>query len=279
MRWLMFFVLPQLLSVSARASPSSRRHDDGAALLRFTDRELPSATRSSTTVLPAGIKITEDLARAMPSAATSTEAPTKGPPRLQRASGHGSFAAMRWLMFFVLPQLLSVSARASPSSRRHDDGAALLRFTDRELPSATRSSTTVLPAGIKITEDLARAMPSAATSTEAPTKGPPRLQRASGHGSFAAMRWLMFFVLPQLLSVSARASPSSRRHDDGAALLRFTDRELPSATRSSTTVLPAGIKITEDLARAMPSAATSTEAPTKGPPGYSAPVGMEALQR
>ncbi|XP_040067473.3 uncharacterized protein LOC120840813 [Ixodes scapularis] len=100
----------------------------------------------------------------------------------------------------VLPQLLSVSARASPSSRRHDDGAALLRFTGRELPSATRSSTTVLPAGIKITEDLARAVPSTATSTEAPTKGPPRLQRASGHGSFAAMRWLMFFVLPQVSS-------------------------------------------------------------------------------
>ncbi|XP_040075232.3 uncharacterized protein LOC120847503 [Ixodes scapularis] len=43
----------------------------------------------------------------MPSTATSTEAPTKGPPRLQRASGHGSFAAMRWLMFFVLPQVSS----------------------------------------------------------------------------------------------------------------------------------------------------------------------------
>ncbi|KAM7296902.1 uncharacterized protein ISCGN_022057 [Ixodes scapularis] len=118
---------------------------------------------------------------------------------------------MRWLMCFVLPQLLSVSARASPSSRRHDDGAALLRFTDRELPSATRSSTTVLPAGINITEDLARAMPSAATSTEAPTKGPPRLQRASGHGSFAAMRWLMFSSCRSYLGASRLGDPSGHK--------------------------------------------------------------------
>ncbi|KAG0443909.1 hypothetical protein HPB47_014397, partial [Ixodes persulcatus] len=109
-----------------------------------------------------------------------------------------------WIKFNF--RLLDVSVRGFPSSWRCDDGAALLWFTGRELPSATSSSTTVFPAMIKITEELAPAMPSSVTSTAPPRKGPSRLQRASGHGSFAEMRWLIFFVLPQR-SVTLRKRP------------------------------------------------------------------------
>ncbi|XP_029830951.3 uncharacterized protein LOC115315791 [Ixodes scapularis] len=105
---------------------------------------------------------------------------------------------MKLLMFFVLPQFLSVPARGSPTNWSHDDGAVFFRHPDGNLQPANHSSTAPSCPGIKFIENLVHTTSSAGTSTAAAIKELPLRQRASGHGSSAAMKLLMFFVLPQV---------------------------------------------------------------------------------
>ncbi|KAM7284035.1 uncharacterized protein ISCGN_001138 [Ixodes scapularis] len=104
---------------------------------------------------------------------------------------------MKLLMFFVLPQFLSVSARGSPTNWSHDDGAVFFRHPDDNLQPANHWSTAPSCPGIKFIENLVHTTSSTGTSTAAAIKELPLRQRASGHGGSAAMKLLMFFVLPQ----------------------------------------------------------------------------------
>ncbi|KAM7309605.1 uncharacterized protein ISCGN_006609 [Ixodes scapularis] len=197
MKLLMFFVLPQFLSVPARGSPTNWSHDDSAVFFRYPDGNLQPANHSSTAPSCPGIKFIENLVHTTSSAGTSTAAAIKELPLRQRASGHGSTAAMKLLMFFVLPQFLSVPARGSPTNWSHDDGAVFFRHPDGNLQPANHSSTAPSCPGIKFIENLVHTTSSAGTSTAAAIKELPLRQRASGHRSSAAMKLLMFFVLPQ----------------------------------------------------------------------------------
>ncbi|KAM7310499.1 uncharacterized protein ISCGN_007407 [Ixodes scapularis] len=263
MKLLMFFVLPQFLSVSARGSPTNWSHDDGAVFFRHPDGNLQPANHSSTAPSCPGIKFIENLVHTTLSAGTSTAAAIKELPLRQRASGHGSSAAMKLLMFFVLPQFLSVSARGSPTNWSHDDGAVFFRHPDGNLQPANHSSTAPSCPGIKFIENLVHTTLSAGTSTAAAIKELPLRQRASGHGSSAAMKLLMFFVLPQFLSVSARGSPTNWSHDDGAVFFRHPDGNLQPANHSSTAPSCPGIKFIENLVHTTSSAGTSTAAAIK----------------
>ncbi|XP_042148309.1 uncharacterized protein LOC121837048 [Ixodes scapularis] len=105
---------------------------------------------------------------------------------------------MKLLMFFVLLQFLSVSARGSPTNWSHDDGAVFSRHPDDNLQPANHWSTAPSCPGIKFIENLVHTTSSAGTSTAAAIKELPLRQRASGHGGSAAIKLLMFFVLPQV---------------------------------------------------------------------------------
>ncbi|KAG0423455.1 hypothetical protein HPB47_000767 [Ixodes persulcatus] len=105
---------------------------------------------------------------------------------------------MKLLMFFVLPQFLSVSARGSPTNWSHDDGAVFFRRPDDNLHPADHWSTAPSCPGIKFIENIGHTTSSAGTSTVAAIKELPSRQHASGHGGSAAMKLLMFFFLPQL---------------------------------------------------------------------------------
>ncbi|KAG0413421.1 hypothetical protein HPB47_009425 [Ixodes persulcatus] len=93
------------LSVSARGSPTNWSHDDGAVFFRHPDDNLHPANHWSTAPSCPGIKFIENIVHTTSSAGTSTAAAIKELPLRQRASGHGGSAAMKLLMFFVLPQL------------------------------------------------------------------------------------------------------------------------------------------------------------------------------
>ncbi|KAG0438103.1 hypothetical protein HPB47_017145, partial [Ixodes persulcatus] len=94
------------LSVSACGSPTNWSHDDGAVFFRHPDDNLHPANHWSTAPSCPGIKFIENIVHTTSSAGTSTAAAIKELPLRQRASGHGGSAAMKLLMFFVLPQLL-----------------------------------------------------------------------------------------------------------------------------------------------------------------------------
>ncbi|KAG0419522.1 hypothetical protein HPB47_004049 [Ixodes persulcatus] len=108
---------------------------------------------------------------------------------------------MKLLMFFVLPKFLSVSARGSPTNWSHDDGAVFSRHPDDNLHPANHWSTAPSCPGIKFIENIVHTTSSAGTSTAAAIKELRLRQRASGHGGSAAMKLLMFFVLPQVVAV------------------------------------------------------------------------------
>ncbi|KAM7303360.1 hypothetical protein ISCGN_013321 [Ixodes scapularis] len=260
MKLLMFFVLPQFLSVSARGSPTNWSHDDGAVFFRHPDDNLQPANHWSTAPSCLGIKFIENLVHTTSSAGTSTAAAIMELPLRQRASGHGGSAAVKLLMFFVLPQFLSVSARGSPTNWSHDDGAVFFRHPDDNLQPANHWSTAPSCLGIKFIENLVHTTSSAGTSTAAAIMELPLRQRASGHGGSAAVKLLMFFVLPQFLSVSARGSPTNWSHDDGAVFFRHPDDILQPANHWSTAPSCLGIKFIENLVHTTSSAGTSTAA-------------------